>query len=369
MNTYNVQFPNLGWSFKISDTAFTIGNFTIKWYGVIIAVGFLLAFIYGMVSCKKMRIDQDKLIDVVIVGIIGGIVGARLYYVAFDTSNQYINNPISILYITNGGLGIYGGVIGGLLFGGIMAKIRKLKVPAVLDVAVLGFLIGQAIGRWGNFVNQEAFGRKTDVLWAMQSENTVELTGGAVHPCFLYESLWCLVGFILLHIFTRKFRRYDGQTFLLYLVWYGVGRFFIEGLRTDSLYTPIFTLRVSQVVAAATVIAAVALLIVFRNKTSLSGCGSKKIMELNGIVDDVPAEEVDDGISTIFGDLGNDLDKTDALTDEETDDEAPKVNEADESESEKVEQNEQAQAQADTSVEASNDTDSISKTDSDDGKE
>jgi phosphatidylglycerol:prolipoprotein diacylglycerol transferase len=205
----------------------------------------------------------------------------------------------------------------------------------------------------------------------MQSENTVELTGGAVHPCFLYESLWCIVGFILLHIFTRKFRRYDGQTFLLYLIWYGVGRFFIEGLRTDSLYTPIFTLRVSQVVAAATVIAAVALLIVFRNKTSLSGCGSKKIMELNGIVDEVPAEEVDDGISTIFGDLGNDLDKSDALTDEETDDEVPIVNDADESESVKVEQNEQAQADtsADTSVGATNDTDNISKTDSDDGKE
>ncbi|WP_312693583.1 prolipoprotein diacylglyceryl transferase [Caproiciproducens sp.] len=296
----NVQFPGLGIHFTINPIAFSIGAFTVRWYGVIIAVGFLLAFLYVMSSCKKFNMDQDKLIDAVIVGIIGGIIGARAYYVIFDTSDQYLRNPISALYIWEGGLAIYGGIIGGLLCGALVAKLRKISVPAMLDLAALGFLIGQTIGRWGNFVNQEAFGRETTLPWGMVSENTSAIASGPVHPCFLYESLWCLLGFVLLHIFSRRFRKYDGQVFLGYMIWYGVGRFFIEGLRTDSLITPILPLRVSQVVAAVTVITAVVLMIVFRNRTSLSGCGSRKVMELNAVVDEVPEELVDDGTSTIF---------------------------------------------------------------------
>ena len=255
----NVQFPGLGIHFTINPIAFSIGAFTVRWYGVIIAAGFLLAFLYVMSSCKKFNMDQDKLIDAVIVGIIGG-----------------------------------------LLCGALVAKLRKISVPAMLDLAALGFLIGQTIGRWGNFVNQEAFGRETSLPWGMVSENTSAIASGPVHPCFLYESLWCLLGFVLLHIFSRRFRKYDGQVFLGYLIWYGVGRFFIEGLRTDSLITPVLPLRVSQVVAAVTVITAVVLMIVFRNRTSLSGCGSRKVMELNAVVDEVPEELVDDGTSTIF---------------------------------------------------------------------
>jgi len=296
----NVQFPGLGIHFTINPIAFSIGAFTVRWYGVIIAAGFLLAFLYVMSSCKKFNMDQDKLIDAVIVGIIGGIIGARAYYVIFDTSDQYLRNPISALYIWEGGLAIYGGIIGGLLCGALVAKLRKISVPAMLDLAALGFLIGQTIGRWGNFVNQEAFGRETTLPWGMVSENTSAIASGPVHPCFLYESLWCLLGFILLHIFSRRYRKYDGQVFLGYLIWYGIGRFFIEGLRTDSLITPILPLRVSQVVAAVTVITAVVLMVVFRNRTSLSGCGSKKVMELNAVVDEVPEELVDDGASTIF---------------------------------------------------------------------
>lgn len=125
-------------------------------------------------------------------------------------------------------------------------------------------------------MNQEAFGVETNLPWGMVSENTSRIASGPVHPCFLYESLWCLLGFVLLHIFSRKFRRYDGQVFLLYLVWYGTGRFFIEGLRTDSLITPLLPIRVSQLVAAVTVLTAVVLLILFRKKTSLVGCGSEK---------------------------------------------------------------------------------------------
>ncbi|XOQ44501.1 MAG: Phosphatidylglycerol--prolipoprotein diacylglyceryl transferase [Clostridium sp.] len=302
---YHVQFPGLGINVTLDPIAFRIGNHPIAWYGIIIATGFLLAFFYAMVSCKKFHVDQDRFVDVVMVGIIFGIIGARLYYVLFDASDQYIKNPISVLYIWNGGLGIYGGIIGGLLFGSLMAKFRKLSIPATLDLASLGFLIGQTIGRWGNFVNQEAFGRETDLPWRMVSENTTLVSATGVHPCFLYESIWCLIGFILLHIFSRKYRRYDGQVFLLYILWYGTGRFFIEGLRTDSLITPIIPLRVSQVVAAATVITSIVLLVVFRNRTVLTGCGSHKIMELNSIVDEIKPEEVedtyiDDGTSTIF---------------------------------------------------------------------
>ncbi|MDF1495129.1 prolipoprotein diacylglyceryl transferase [Caproiciproducens sp. CPB-2] len=296
----NVQFPGLGIHFTINPVAFSIGSLTVRWYGVIIAVGFLLAFLYVMASCKKFNMDQDRLIDAVIVGIIGGIIGARAYYVIFDTSDQYLRNPISALYIWEGGLGIYGGIIGGLLCGALIAKLRKISVPAMLDLASLGFLIGQTIGRWGNFVNQEAFGRETTLPWGMVSENTSAIANGPVHPCFLYESLWCLLGFVLLHIFSRRFRRYDGQVFLGYLIWYGVGRFFIEGLRTDSLITPVIPLRVSQVVAVITVLTGIALLIVFRNRTALTGCGSPKVMALNAVVDEVPEELIDDDTSTIF---------------------------------------------------------------------
>lgn len=297
---YHVQFPGLGINIDLNPKAFSIGNINVQWYGVIIAVGFLLAFLYAMASCKKFNMDDDKLLDAIIVGIIGGIIGARLYYVLFFTGDQYIKNPISALYIWEGGLGIYGGIIGGVLCGALVAKLRKINVFTVLDLASLGFLIGQCIGRWGNFVNQEAFGVETNLPWGMISENTANYAG-PVHPCFLYESLWCLLGFILLHIFSRKFRRYDGQVFLLYLAWYGTGRFFIEGLRTDSLFTPFLPIRVSQLVAALTVLTAVALLIVFRKRTALDGCGSKKVMELNAVVDEVPEEMIDDGVSTIFG--------------------------------------------------------------------
>lgn len=318
---YNVQFPGLGIKVKINPVAFSIGNFAIKWYGVIIAVGFILAFIYALKCCKRFNVNEDKFIDCMIAGIIGGIIGARLYYVIFYTGSEFLDNPASIFNIREGGLGIYGGIIGGLICGALVAKWRKLSIPAVLDIASLGFLIGQAAGRWGNFVNQEAFGSQTNLPWRMVSENTEMVAPGGVHPCFLYESLWCVIGFVLLHFFSRKLRRYDGQTFLLYTLWYGIGRFFIEGLRTDSLMTPYLPLRVSQVVAAAAVIASVVLLIVFRKRTVLTGCGAPYIMDLNAIAVEIPqnAEDKDkednsdddaddDGPSTLFA-SGEDTDK------------------------------------------------------------
>ena len=317
MLMYDVQFPKLGLEFELNPVAFQFGPIqigpfefgTVYWYGIIIALGLVLAVLYASVSCKKMKINEDKLINCVIVGVIFGMIGARLYYVIFYPGDTYRNDPLQILNIHQGGLGIYGGIITALAAGAITAKICRMRVGAVLDVASLGFLIGQGIGRWGNFFNQEAFGGATDLPWGMISSATQEIVPDSpVHPCFLYESIWCLVGFALLHVFTRKMRRYDGQTFLLYLVWYGLGRFFIEGLRQDSLIIPGTSLRVSQVVALTSVLAAVVLLIVFRSRTSLSGCGAKEVVAMNAVVDEVPdakeqKEEEDDGKSTIFGDL------------------------------------------------------------------
>ena len=278
----HVEFPGLGWSFDINSTAFSIGSFEIKWYGLLIATGFLLAVIYAMVMCKKMNINRSRLLDTIIVGLIAGVIGARLYYVIFYPGDKFIKDPISIFYIHEGGLGIYGGIIGALLVGGLFAKFRKQNVLAVLDIGVLGFLIGQAIGRWGNFVNQEAFGEPTSLPWGMVSENTLAVSPDSpVHPCFFYESMWCVLGFIVLHIFTSKFRQYDGQTFLLYLIWYGTGRFFIEALRTDSLYVPYLPIKVSQLVAVVTILAGIVLLIVFRNRRILAGCGLKQVMAAN----------------------------------------------------------------------------------------
>lgn len=300
--TYNVTFPHLGLEFNINPVAFSIGNFHVYWYGIIIAAGFLLALIYASFSYKKMNIDINRLIDVVIVGLIAGVIFARLFYVVFYPGDKYWKNPLEIFQIHDGGLAIYGGIIGAVVFGSLMAKLRKLKVTAVLDIAALGFLIGQCVGRWGNFINQEAFGSATELPWGMHSENTAAVVDGNVHPCFLYESLLCLLGFVLLHFFTRRFRRYDGQTFLLYIVWYGACRFFIEGLRTDSLIIPGTGLRVSQVIAAACVVAGIILLVLFRHRTSLTGCGDRRVMEAVGLVESTALPE-DETPSTIFGDL------------------------------------------------------------------
>ena len=299
--THLVQFPNLGISVEINPVALQFGDFKIYWYGILIGIGFLLAILYGFSSCKKMNINKDHLFDAIIAGLIGGIIGARLYYVIFYPGDKYLQNPMEVFNIKEGGLGIYGGIIGGLLCGALVAKWRKMRVFAVLDVASLGYLIGQCIGRWGNFVNQEAFGCATDLPWGMYSDRTAEEVVGNVHPCFLYESLLCLLGFILLHFFTRHLRRYDGQTFLLYIVWYGVTRFFIEGLRTDSLLLPGIDLRVSQVLAAVSALIAIVLLIVFRKCSKLSGCGSRRVMEANGIQLEEQSEQFDSGAeSTIL---------------------------------------------------------------------
>lgn len=266
---YHVKFPGLGINLTIDPIAFTIGDLSIHWYGVIIATGFVLAFLYVILNSKRFGIDVDKVTDVVIVGLITGIIGARLYYVLFYPGSTYKENPISILYINQGGIAIYGGIIGGLIGAVIAAKIKKVDVLAMLDLAAIALLIGQGIGRWGNFTNQEAFGVQTNLPWGMISENTLLQTPYPVHPCFLYESIWCLLGFALIHLFSFRLRKYDGQVFLIYLAWYGMERFIVEGLRTDSLIIQGLNLRVSQVLALVTLVVSVVLLIVFRRRNRL----------------------------------------------------------------------------------------------------
>ncbi len=260
---YHIRFPGLGLHFNIDPVAFSVGDFNVYWYGIIIGCGFLLALLFALQNLKRFQIERDPFIDCALVGLVCGILGARLYYIFFkwDYYSQHLNE---ILAVHNGGLAIYGGLLGGLLGGCILAKIKKINIPAVLDIVSMGFLIGQGIGRWGNFINQEAFGTETDLPWRMVSENTGNL---GVHPCFLYESLWCILGFGFLYFVSRKFRKFNGQIFLMYLVWYGLERMIVEGLRTDSLYTPFLGLRVSQILSGILVIVGIVLLVIFAKRS------------------------------------------------------------------------------------------------------
>ncbi len=263
---YNVQFPKLGLDFDISPIAFSIGSYHIYWYGIIIASGLLLAVGYAMKTAPRYNVNASKLINCVLVGIITGIIGARLYFCFFQW-DYYSKNPVEILHINNGGLAIYGGIIGSMIGGLIIVKIQKMKVMPVLDIAMISFLIGQGIGRWGNFMNQEAYGTPTDLPWGMMSEGTNMV---AVHPCFLYESIWCLLGFVLLHFYGKYKQKYAGQIFYMYLVWYGFERMIVEGLRTDSLYLPFspfgFDIRVSQLLSLLIFLVGIILLILNRKK-------------------------------------------------------------------------------------------------------
>ena len=242
-----IAFPNLpglrDLVFELSrDVAPSLG-IHIKWYGVFIAIGFLLALLYGCKRCEEFGVKQDDLLDLVIVGLPAAIVGARLYYVAHKWNDLYADDPISALYIWEGGLAIYGAIIAVVIALLVLCRKKKLNLPGASDVVFLGFLIGQACGRWGNFVNGEAYGTVTDLPWGMS------INGRApVHPTFFYESLWNLIGFILLHNYSKK-RKFDGEITLLYMAWYGFGRMLIEGLRTDSLYVVGTQIRVSQLLA------------------------------------------------------------------------------------------------------------------------
>lgn len=269
-----VSFPGLGLEFELNRVAFSIGGFNVYWYGLLIGIGFMLAGTYALLNARKVGVDSDRLIDVVMVGLVCGVIGARLYYVIFDWET-FQDDLSKIFDIRQGGLAIYGGILAGMAGGIIMAKIRKVRVRPAMDLAAAGFLIGQGIGRWGNFVNVEAFGSNTNSILGMTGPKVVgyltqvKNSGAAwtqnidphmpVHPTFLYESVWCLTGFLIIALLLMRRRKYDGQVFLFYTAWYGLGRFFIEGLRTDSLmWGPV---RVSQALALVAFVTATALLI------------------------------------------------------------------------------------------------------------
>ena len=258
MTNYIIEFPGLGLTLN-PPAGFSIGNFEVRFYGLIIAMGLILAVCYALRRKEQFGLSEDDLLDGVLWIAPFAIACARLYYCAFEWE-QYAANPISILYIWEGGIAIYGAVIGAAIGVIIHCKVfKKISVLATLDLVSLGFMIGQMMGRWGNFFNREAHGGVTDSFLRMGLINPVTGQGAYYHPTFLYESLWNLVGFILIHFLSKK-RKYDGQVALYYVAWYGLGRAMIEGLRTDSLWWGNF--RVSQVLAAASCLAAVIVLIV-----------------------------------------------------------------------------------------------------------
>ena len=248
MTNYIIEFPGLGLTLN-PPAGFSIGSFDVRFYGLIIALGLILAVCYALRRKDQFGISEDDLMDGVLWIAPFAIVCARLYYCAFEWE-RYADNPISILYIWEGGLAIYGAVIGAAIGVIVHCKlIKKISVLAVLDLVSLGFMIGQMLGRWGNFFNREAHGGVTDSFLRMGLINPLTGSGEYYHPTFLYESLWNLVGFILIHFLSKK-RKFDGQVALYYVACYGLGRAMIEGLRTDSLWWGNF--RVSQVLAAVT---------------------------------------------------------------------------------------------------------------------
>ncbi len=279
-----VSFPKLNIELPVYNTAFTIFGFEIKWYGIFIMLGLLFAVIYCFKRMRSFGIDDDRATNVVFAGFIGALVCARLYYVIMSW-DDFKNDLVSIFMVREGGMAIYGGIIGAVAVGFVAGKICKVRFLPFMDLVGMGFLIGQAFGRWGNFFNHECYGSNTTLPWGMTSpkiqaeiaaeaESILSLTGVTVdpslpvHPCFLYESLWCVIGFVFLHFYS-KHRKFDGELFLIYIGWYGLGRVFIEGLRTDSLM--LGHLRVSQLVAGICVVISIALMIYMRNKIRVDG--------------------------------------------------------------------------------------------------
>lgn len=284
-----VTFPGLGLEFELSPIAFTVFGWPVHWYGVIIACGFLLAVLYGYWRAPRFGVDQEKLMDMLFFAVPLSIIGARIYYVIFYLS-LYIDPDGSFNWgkavaIWDGGLAIYGGVIMAVITVAVYCKVRKQNFWNYADIGCFGLLIGQLIGRWGNFVNVECYGGVTDLPWRMCSESianelwrdgllesemmyqsVIDGTLG-VHPTFLYESLWNLLGFILLVLIARKGRKFNGQMFLSYIVWYGLGRAVIEGMRTDSLYFFNTGIRTSQMLGLVSAVVAIIVMAV-RFKTA-----------------------------------------------------------------------------------------------------
>lgn len=285
-----LSFPKMGLSLTLNRIAFSIGNIDIYWYAIIIMVGVVVSLLVAMKISSKFGLYANKVIDVIMISLGGAVIFARVYYVIFQW-DYYEDNLLEIFNIRGGGLAIYGGIIGAFVVGLITAKIIKVKFLPLADIISIGFLLGQGIGRWGNFVNIEAFGGNTSLPWGMHSnsiqtylesqQNLLESFGifvnptMPVHPTFLYESIWCLIGFVGL-LFYIKHRKFDGEIFLLYIIWYGFGRSIIEGFRTDSLMIGNF--RISQILGILFCIIGIYILIKLKNKVlNDKECGLAKL--------------------------------------------------------------------------------------------
>ena len=275
-----VTFPGLGWELELNRVVFSLFGMDFYWYGMLIAIGFMCAMLYATRKAKVVGLNADDMTDVIFGATIIGVIGARLYYVAFNW--EYYSEDLTRIFDTrSGGLAIYGGIIFGFLAGWLLGKWKKVRFLPLADVASGGFLIAQSIGRWGNFMNVEAFGANTTLPWGMGGpavesyltahKGELEALGMSidpsmpVHPTFFYESMWCLLGFLLMQ-WVIKHRKFDGECFLFYIGWYGAGRMFIEGLRTDSLIIGNTGIRVSQLVAVCAVIAALSIWLLVRSK-------------------------------------------------------------------------------------------------------
>lgn len=304
---------------RFSPVAFTLFGKEIYWYGIIITVGMILAVAYAFMRAKQSGISADHMYDYAIFTVVFGVIGARAYYVLsnLDAYDSFMD----VIAVWEGGLGIYGGILAGIAAITVTALVKKHNPLRVLDCAAPAAMIGQILGRWGNFVNQEAFGINTDLPWGMRSfvyeqSTSSRLSGtmeyleryqskimkenpgmtvdpsGFVHPTFLYESLWNLLGFILINVFYRK-KKFDGQIVFMYLGWYGLGRMFIEGLRTDSLYIGSTGIRKSQLVALICVVLSVFFIVFFLIKAKAKGVESLYTRLPNGkwiMTDAIPVQ-------------------------------------------------------------------------------
>ena len=293
-----VSFPGFGIEpFHMDRVAFSIGKLDVYWYGVIITVGMILAVAYALYHAKIDRVKSDDIIDLALALIICGVIGARLYYVLMKLDTYIVTGGtfwenlcdtfVGMINIPGGGLAIYGGIIGGFLAGIVVARRKHIRFPVIADIAGPSVIVGQIVGRFGNFVNVEAYGSATTLPWRMgihfsYDEGATFVSSVFVHPTFLYESLWNLVGLVFITALYKK-KKFHGQMFLFYMAWYGFGRMLIEGLRTDSLY--IGPLRVSQWVGGITFVVGVVLTIIGMHKT-------KKTK-----IEQTEAEEVKDGSS------------------------------------------------------------------------
>lgn len=241
--TNNIGFPGLGLDFEISRVAFTVFGKEIYWYALCILSGFLLGLLFVTSTCKKRGVDPDHIIDISIFGLVFGLIGARIYYCIFDWDS--IGSFVNIFKIWEGGLAIYGAIIAAIITAYTYCRIKKLNVFKVFDVCVPGLLIGQIIGRWGNFFNAEVYGEKTDSILRMSING-----GDGVQPLFLYEGIWNLVGLILI-VLLRDKKKADGQVFFFYILWYSLGRLILEGMRQSQyiLYAIDNFVGISQIVA------------------------------------------------------------------------------------------------------------------------